>query len=82
MSHCPIVCKCHATSNAADKRRPAKPLEIDVQGEVASALSMAYDSNWSLARLEDGIKEHKGNFEEIFREVSRLGSCSIINGTL
>ena len=53
-------------------------MEIDVQGEVASALSMAYDSNWSMARLEDGIKEHMGDFEEIFREVSRLVLCSTI----
>ena len=60
----------------ADQRAPAKPFEIDVQGECVSAISMAYDSNWSLGELEHKIKEHKGNFEAVFAVVSAKIICA------
>ena len=41
-----------------------------MQGEIASAISMAHDSNWSLPYLEEQIKQHKGDVNAIFREVS------------
>ena len=44
-------------------------LEVDVQGETASAISMAHDSNWSLPYLEEQIKQHKGDVNAIFYEV-------------
>ena len=49
-------------------------MEVDVQGEIASAISMAFDSNWSLPFLEEQIKEHKGNVHAVFHEV---GFCSV-----
>ena len=55
-------------------RRPAQAVEVDVQGEIASAISMAFDSNWSLPFLEEQIKEHKGNVHAVFHEV---GFCSV-----
>ena len=54
----------------ADRSRPAQALEVDVQGEIASAISMAHDSNWSLPYLEEQIKQHKGDVNAIFHEVS------------
>ena len=54
----------------ADRSRPAQALEVDVQGEIASAISMAHDSNWSLPYLEEQIKQHKGDVNAIFREVN------------
>jgi len=53
----------------ADRSRPAQALEVDVQGETASAISMAHDSNWSLPYLEEQIKQHKGDVNAIFHEV-------------
>ena len=53
----------------ADRSRPAQALEVDVQGEIASAISMAHDSNWSLPYLEEQIKQHKGDVNAIFHEV-------------
>lgn len=41
-----------------------------MQGEIASAISMAHDSNWSLPYLEEQIKQHKGDVNAIFHEVS------------
>ena len=40
-----------------------------MQGEMASAISMAHDSNWSLPYLEEQIKQHKGDVNAIFHEV-------------
>ena len=59
-----------SADSSADQRAPAQPFEIDVEGEIASAISMAYDSQWSLGELEHKIKEHKGNFEHVFAMVS------------
>ncbi len=56
----------------ADCKKPSQALEVDVQGETASAISMAFDSNWSLQYLEEQIKEHKGDVNAIFHEVSSL----------
>lgn len=53
----------------ADRNRPAQALEVDVQGEIASAISMAHDSNWSLPYLEEQIKQHRGDVNAIFHEV-------------
>ncbi|DBA84516.1 hypothetical protein WJX77_012125 [Trebouxia sp. C0004] len=50
------------------RSRPAQALEVDVQGEIASAISMAHDSNWSLPYLEEQIKQHKGDVNAIFHE--------------
>ncbi|KAA6421076.1 MAG: hypothetical protein FRX49_08987 [Trebouxia sp. A1-2] len=53
------------------RSRPAQALEVDVQGEIASAISMAHDSNWSLPYLEEQIKQHKGDVNAIFHEQVR-----------
>ena len=65
----------------ADRPRPPQPLEADVRGEIASAISLAYDSNWSLQYLEEQIKEHKGDVTAIFHEVgiSMLQSCCFVS---
>jgi len=59
----------HVSWLVADRNRPAQALEVDVQGEIASAISMAHDSNWSLPYLEEQIKQHKGDVNAIFHEV-------------
>lgn len=50
----------------AGKPPPAQQLTCDVRAEAASVLTMASDVGWTLGRLEEGIKNCKGNVDSIF----------------